>query len=53
MQKYGDCKEEGVVSYVLNSQRVGVCAKSFGFLESYLACSLQGMPKLLSITTAL
>ena len=53
MQEYGDCKEVGVVTYVINSQRVGACVESFGFLESYLACYLQGMPKLHSITPVL
>ena len=44
VQRSKDCRTEGALSYVVNSELVGVCNTSFGYLEAHVACSTLGVP---------
>ncbi|CAI8042547.1 hypothetical protein GBAR_LOCUS23601, partial [Geodia barretti] len=47
------CRETGVVTHVLNSQPVGVCATYFGYFEANVACSELGFQRVDEISNAL
>ena len=47
----GYCSERGVVNYLKDGHRLGVCAASFAFLEAHVVCSQHGLSKLLSLSS--
>ena len=52
LSESGACRGTGLVTYMQDQQKLGVCAESFGFLEAHVICSQHGLPKLGSVSHA-
>ena len=46
LQQPDGCWETGVVTYVVHSRLVGVCAASFGYTEAFVICTELGYQRI-------